>query len=244
MRLVAVQASLFAVRDPLAQSWRDIGRRAVRPFIVYRPRRGGLSTWSTSLDQTGDSLNRERIRADQATMAAIADGDEAAFARLVRDLAPVVLRFARATLAGTGPAEAEEVVQEALLRLWRQAPTWQPDGRVSTWLHQVAYRLCLDRIRRRRPAVDIDLVEDDLADPAPSPSARLVHLEDVRAVQAAVAALPERQRTAIVLCHYQGLSQAEAAEIMHIGEEAYESLLARGRRRLRAVLGGGKEGKE
>jgi RNA polymerase sigma-70 factor, ECF subfamily len=243
MRLAAVHASRLAVDDALAETGRDIDRGAAPAVIGYRPRQGRSSIWSRSLDQKGDSLNSERIRADQAIMAAIADGDEAAFARLARDLAPVVLRFARATLAAS-PAEAEEVVQEALLRLWQQAASWQPNGRVSTWLHQVAYRLCLDRIRRRRPAVDIDLVEDDLADPTPSPSARLVHLEDVRAVQAAVAGLPVRQRTAIVLCHYQGLSQAEAAEVMHIGEEAYESLLARGRRRLRAVLGGRKEGKE
>ena len=152
---------------------------------------------------------------------------------MVASLSPVLLRFARATLAAS-PAEAEEVVQEVLIRLWRQAADWQPDGRISTWAHRVAYRLCIDRLRRQRPSVAIDDVEDDLADPAPLPGARLVRLEDVRAVQAAVAALPERQRTAIVLCHFQGLSQAEAAAVMGVGEEAYESLLARGRRRLRA----------
>ncbi len=171
-------------------------------------------------------------------MAAIAEGDEAAFSRLVRELTPALLRFARAALA-VSPAEAEEVVQEVLIRLWRQAATWQPDGRISTWAHRVTSRLCIDRLRRQRPSVTIDALEDDLADPAPLPGARLSHLEDIRAVQAAVAALPERQRTAIVLCHYQGLSQAEAAAVMGLGEEAYESLLARGRRRLRARFADG-----
>jgi RNA polymerase sigma-70 factor (ECF subfamily) len=89
--------------------------------------------------------------------------------------------------------------------------------------------------------VEIDAVEDEIVDPAPLPGARLARLEDVRAVQAAVDSLPERQRTAIVLCHYQGLSQSEASAIMGIGEEAYESLLARGRRRLRALLAGKEE---
>ncbi len=214
-----------------------LDRRAIGRIIGYRRRWGIVPAWRRGLDQSGGALDRERIRADQATMAAVAEGDEAAFARLVRDLTPMLLRFARATLAAS-PAEAEEVVQEALIRLWQQAETWQPDGRISTWLHKVAYRLCIDRLRRRRPSVDIDAVEDGLADPAPLPGDRLVQLEDARAVQAAVAALPERQRVAIVLCHYQGLKQAEAAGIMGIGEEAYESLLARGRRRLRAALSG------
>jgi RNA polymerase sigma-70 factor (ECF subfamily) len=187
------------------------------------------------LDQTGDSLNRALIHADEAAMAAVAAGDEVAFAALARRVAPALLRFARATLASS-PAEAEEVVQEALIRLWQQAPGWQPNGRVSTWLHTVAYRLCIDRLRRQHPAVDIDTVEPLLHDPAPLPGEALMRLEDARAVRAAVSALPERQRAAIVLCHFQGLGQAEAAAIMGIGEEAYESLLARGRRRLRAML--------
>ena len=171
-------------------------------------------------------------------MAAIAEGDEAAFERLARGLTPVLLRFARAALVAA-PAEAEEVVQEALIRLWQQAADWQPEARISTWAHRVTYRLCIDRLRRQRPAIDLEAVEEDLADPAPLPGARLAQLEDVRAVQAAVAALPPRQRTAIVLCHFQGLAQAEAAAIMELGEEAYESLLARARRRLRARFADG-----
>jgi RNA polymerase sigma-70 factor (ECF subfamily) len=224
-----------APAGPVARSF---ARRARRAIIGYRWRRGGLSAWECGLDRWSASLDRAGIHADQELMAAIAEGDEAVFERLVRGLAPVLLRFARATLAAS-PAEAEEVVQEALIRLWQQAASWQPDGRISAWAYRVTYRLCIDRLRRLRPAVDLDAVADDLADPAPLPGARLARLEDVRAVQAAVAALPERQRTAIVLCHYQGLAQAEAAVVMGLGEEAYESLLARARRRLRARFADG-----
>ena len=215
-------------------------RRARRGSISYPLERGALSMWSSDLDQSRDFLDWTQIRADDALMAAIADGDESAFAGLVRRLTPPLLRFARATLA-TNSGEAEEVVQEVLVRLWQQAVTWRPDGRIATWAHRVAYRLCIDRLRQRRPSIDIEALEDDLVDPEPLPVSRLTRLEDVRAVQAAVAGLPERQRAAIVLCHYQGLSQAEAAAVMGIGEAAYESLLARGRRRLRATLVDGGE---
>ncbi len=223
---------------PAEPARRAFARRAIRPIIGYRWRRSGQSAWECGLDQSRSSLDWARIHADQATMAVIAEGDQSAFARLANSLTPVLLRFARATLAAS-PAEAEEVVQEVLIRLWQQAANWQPDGRISTWAHRVAYRLCIDRLRRWRPTISIDAVEDDLADPAPLPGARLARLDDLRAVQAAVAALPERQRAAIVLCHYQGLSQAEAAAVMGLGEEAYESLLARGRRRLRAHFADG-----
>ncbi|CAN5313808.1 RNA polymerase sigma factor [soil metagenome] len=190
------------------------------------------------MEQSAGSPDGERIRADQATMAAIAAGDRAAFARLVGAVSPLLLRFARSTLAGNS-ADAEEVVQEALIRLWQQAPSWRPAGRISTWLHQVVYRLAIDQLRRRRPTVDLDGAAE-FVDGAPLPGARLLLRDNVRAVQEAVAALPARQRAAIVLCHYQGLSQSEAAGVMGVGEDAYESLLARGRRSLRAALGSGK----
>jgi RNA polymerase sigma-70 factor (ECF subfamily) len=227
---------------------RDIARRAVRTFIGYRRTSRGMervarapAAWRYRVEQSRGSPDGGRIRADQATMTAIAAGDGAAFARLVGALSPQLLRFARTMLAASS-ADAEEVVQEALIRLWQQAASWRPEARISTWLHQVVYRLSIDALRRRRLSVDIDGIGVDFVDDAPLPEQRLALREDARAVQAAVAALPVRQRTAIVLCHYQGLSQADAAGVMGIGEDAYESLLARGRRSLRAALAGGKEG--
>jgi RNA polymerase sigma-70 factor, ECF subfamily len=188
---------------------------------------------SMGLAQSGVPPEQDPVRRDEGLMATVAEGDQAAFAALARAESPRLLRFARSLLS---PAEAEEVVQEALLRLWQQAETWQPKGRVSTWLHHVAYRLCIDRLRRRRPSVGIDEVQDDLEDPAPAPDQRLIRVAQAGAVRAAIARLPERQRVAILLCHFQQLSQAEAAAVMAVGEEAYESLLARGRRRLRVLL--------
>ena len=240
MSAVPLHGTASGGRRPLRSLGYAYPHRAAAARIGYRWRRERLPVWRVGLDQSRNSLDWARIYADQALMAAIADGDEVAFGELVRSLTPALLRFARATLSAS-PAEAEEVVQEVLIRLWQQAATWQPDGRVSTWAHRVAYRLCIDRLRRQRPSVDIEGLEDNLTDPAPLPGTRMMHLEDVQAVQAAVAALPVRQRTAIVLCHYQGLSQAEAAAAMGIGEVAYESLLARGRRRLRAQFADGGE---
>ena len=111
--------------------------------------------------------DRERVRSDQALMNEIANGSDAAFARLLGELSPRMLRFARSLLPAS-PGEADEIVQEAFLRLWQQAPAWRPEGRISTWLHQVVYRLCLDQLRRRRPSVEIDAVEAELEDDAPS----------------------------------------------------------------------------
>ena len=248
-----MQTPAFRLVQPVSRSAppfarrRDNARGAAGGFIGYRRLSHGTehvarapAAWRIGVEQSGGSLDGERIRADQATMAAIAAGDRAAFSRVVGDLSPILLRFARTMLAAN-PADAEEVVQEALIRLWQQAATWRPAGRISTWLHQVVYRLSIDQLRRRRPSVDIEGLAIDFVDTAPLPGARLELREDVRAVQAAVAALPVRQRTAIVLCHYQGLSQTHAAAVMGIGEDAYESLLARGRRSLRAALAGGRE---
>lgn len=205
-----------------------IGYRRLRAAVARRRR-------SEVLSRDDGQTDCRRIDADQGTMAAVAAGDERAFARLAADQTPRLLRFARTILAGT--AEAEEVVQEALLRLWRQAEAWQPSGRISTWLHQVTYRLCIDIIRRRQPSVPIE-ADTEIEDDVPSPDSRLLRTEDVLAVRAALGELPERQRTALVLFHFQEMAQADAAAVMGIGERAFESLLARARRNLRAALSG------
>ena len=204
--------------------------RTELPCPVAAPRR-----WSFYLVQSKGPRDGDGIARDQARLARVASGDEAAFAAIVSDETPRLLRFAGSIL-GSGQAEAEEIVQEALIRLWQQAETWQPDGRISTWLHRVTYRLAIDVLRRRRPSVGIETVEDMLEDSGPEPDAWLIRVEDAKALRAAVESLPERQRTAIALCHFQGLGQAEAAAVMEVSEAAYESLLARARRRLRALL--------
>ena len=216
-------------------------RRAASALIRYGHRRAV----SGAIGRSGvaEGPDREGIALDRALMARIAAGSEAAFAALAGEETPRLLRFARSLLAES-PAEAEEIVQEALLRLWRQAAAWKPEGRVSTWLHQVAYRLAIDAVRRRRPSVTIESVETELEDEAPVPDARLMQIDDVNAVRAAVARLPERQRTALLLCHFQDMGQGEAALVMGIGERAYESLLARARRRLKALLGDGRTTEE
>jgi RNA polymerase sigma-70 factor (ECF subfamily) len=214
-------------------------RRAAAALDRYSRHRD--KSRSLSLARPGEPPEEDPIRRDEALMAIVAEGDQTAFATLARSESPRLLRFTRSLVV---PAEAEEVVQETMLRLWQQAETWQPNGRVSTWLHQVAYRLCIDRIRRRRPSVGIEEVQDDLEDPDPAPDQRLIRVAEAEAVRTAIAALPERQRVAILLCHFQELSQAEASAVMEIGEEAYESLLARGRRRLRALLADNSDGGE
>ena len=133
--------------------------------------------------------------------------------------------------------EAEDVAQETFLRVWRHAAAWNPGkARFDTWLHRVVLNLCYDRLRRRRERPTAD--PPDRPDPAPGPERSLEAAETGARVRAAVLALPPRQREAIVLCHYQGLGNIEAASAMGVSVEALESLLGRARRSLRAGLAG------
>jgi RNA polymerase sigma-70 factor (ECF subfamily) len=159
-------------------------------------------------------------------------GDASAIGLLVTRKLPRILALARRMLADV--AEAEDVAQETFLRAWKAAPLWRPGrAKFDTWLHRVALNLCYDRLRRRRRWVQDP---PDRPDEGPAPD-RGLHAQDIgRRVDHALAALPPRQREAIVLVHYQELSGVEASDLMGISVEALESLLARGRRTLRAAL--------
>ena len=121
------------------------------------------------------------------------------------------------------------------LRSWRQAKGWRPGGaRFDTWMHRVALNLCYDRLRRRREQPTAEPPEQ--TDPAPGADQGLETAEVGRRVELAIAALPDRQREALVLHHYQDLSNIEIAALMKVSVEAVESLLARGRRALKLAL--------
>jgi RNA polymerase sigma-70 factor (ECF subfamily) len=159
-------------------------------------------------------------------------GDAEAVRALIDGKLPRILTLARRMLAD--PAEAEDVAQETFIRAWKAARTWRPGrARFETWLYRVALNLCYDRLRRRGR---FGGEPPDRPDEGPAPD-RNLHARDVgRRVEAALAALPVRQREAIVLAHYQELPAAEAAAILGVSIEALESLLSRGRRTLRAAL--------
>lgn len=131
--------------------------------------------------------------------------------------------------------EAEDICQEAFLRLWKQAPIWEPKARVGTWLTTVALNLARDRLRQRGQR-ELGGLDVDAADSAPGPDQQAAKSQLLAALQAAVGALPERQREAVLLAHVDQFSQAEAAKIMGISEGALESLLVRAKRALREPL--------
>lgn len=163
----------------------------------------------------------------------VAKGEPAAGRLLVERHAGRVLSLARRMLGSD--ADAEDVTQEVFLRVWQHAAQWQPGrARFETWMHRVTLNLCYDRLRRRRE-ITVDRMPE-LADPAPSVIERQHRQETARRVQAELAKLPDRQRAAIVLCHHEGMSNIDAAAALQVSVEALESLLARGRRALKAAL--------
>lgn len=170
---------------------------------------------------------------DSTLLLLYAAGDSAAAATLMARLAPAVLGMSYRIL--NDRAEAEDVVQEAMIRLWRIAPDWDAGrAQVSTWLYKVALNLCRDRLRARRTVGMPDGF--DVADDAPSAAQGLLEQARVDALQAALTTLSDRQRQAVVLRHIEGLANPEIAEIMGVSVEAVESLSARGKRALAVAL--------
>ena len=161
-------------------------------------------------------------------------GDRVAASALVTAVSPKLWRIAWRLLRDA--AEAEDVTQEVLIRMWTMAPKWQPGrARFETWLHQVATNLCVDRLRKAGRLVDEAEAPEPL-DPGPMPDARL-NGEALKArVDGALAALPDRQRAAIVLTHFEELAAKDVGQVLGISVEAVESLLSRGRRALRLAL--------
>jgi RNA polymerase sigma-70 factor (ECF subfamily) len=170
---------------------------------------------------------------DDTLMARVAARDEAAFCALADRHGTLPYRIAY-RMTGD-PAEAEDLAQEAFLRLWDKAPRWRPGtANVAAWLTRVTMNLSLDRLRRRR-FVSSDPVPER-ADQALLADKAIEHEQTAAAVRACIAALPERQRAAIVLTYYEEVPNKSAAEMLDMNLKAFESLLFRARVALRDGL--------
>lgn len=178
-------------------------------------------TWSGDLEDEAGLLVR------------VVAGDAQAFRSLVDRHLPTILAIARRMLKDD--AEAEDVAQETMLRLWRNAGALElGPGGVRPWLRRVASNLCIDRVRAGRNTALMEFVPETA-----EPAGQLRHIAELELgarVDAALKGLPERQRLALTLFHYEGMSQIEVGEVLGISDEAVESLLARARRTLKSVL--------
>jgi RNA polymerase sigma-70 factor (ECF subfamily) len=135
------------------------------------------------------------------------------------------------------PADAEDVAQEAFVKAWIHRDKWQAGrAKFSTWLYRVIVNRCLD-LKRRPVSANIDSVAEPI-DPTADALTLIERSEQQQALAQAIAALPERQRSAIALTYTTGLKNAAAAEVMEMSVKAFEALLVRAKRSLRSQLTG------
>jgi len=164
-----------------------------------------------------------------------AEGNRQAFDEIVRRYGPFALRVASRLLSNA--AAAEDVAQEAMVRAWAQAGSFDARrARFSTWLYRIIVNLCIDHRRRKVPDA---LPEDfDAADPSPTADQTMEQDEKRRALRRAIEELPVRQRAALTLIYDEGLSGNEASRVLSLSAKAVERLLARARASLRTRLTG------
>jgi RNA polymerase sigma-70 factor (ECF subfamily) len=182
-----------------------------------------------------DQVTRWEDRNDETLLAFIREGHAHAFAVLVERHSQRFYRLAYRFMTDT--QMAEDIVQEAFLKLWQNPAAWQPGKNTlfTTWFYRVVTNLCLDAKRRKRP----DALKDDV--PAREEGAEdqdVLQHEQHRALEREIAALPERQRTALNLCFYEELSNREAADVMGLSEKALQSLIMRAKATLKKRLVG------
>jgi len=171
---------------------------------------------------------------DIALMQLVVERDPAAFAELADRYTTTALRLAQRIVRNG--ADAEEVVQESLMRVWVFAHRWRPDtARFSSWFFRIVTNQAISRARRK-PLEPLDGVAEPL-DATPGPHELLAGREIGVAIGVALGRLPARQRAAIALCYDEGLTCAEAADLVGVTIGTMESLLFRARRSLREWLG-------
>ena len=163
---------------------------------------------------------------DEALMRGIAAGEERALRALAARHLERMRRLARKTLGSE--AEADDVAQEALIRVWTHAASWRPErARLSTWLYTIVWRLCVDRLRALRTVPLEHAMQAE--DPKPSALETLTRAGDLDRLAAAMRALQPRQRAALTLFYYEEMNGPDAAQVLGLSLRAFWSLLHRAR---------------
>lgn len=185
-----------------------------------------------SADLSARALQGLHSESDADLLAAAVKRDAAAFGRLVVKYHTLVYRVVwRFT---NGNAESEDIAQEAFLKLWNNPGQVREAGAIKGWLVRVAHNLALDWFRNRIKGAGLDAV--DVEDQRPTAEDQLNRDWVSRRINTAVAALPDRQKLALTLVHFEYFSQPDAASAMELSVDAFESLLARARRALKEQL--------
>jgi RNA polymerase sigma-70 factor, ECF subfamily len=182
---------------------------------------------------------------DAQVMLRVKAGDVAAFNYLVRKFRrPIIAYMYR---MAHNSAIAEELAQEVFLRVYRSRESYSADAKFSTWLYRIATNLAINHARdtqHERPEVSVSLDDVDpetgttldVADKTPNVEQSLLRRERLAAIRRQIDALPERQRTAVLMHKYQGMDYRQIGEVLKLSESATKSLLFRAYESLRERL--------
>jgi RNA polymerase sigma-70 factor (ECF subfamily) len=207
---------------------KDIHGSPVKP-VQLRRRDGNVSSSSA----TNKAATADAREADGTLMQRVAAGDAQSLAIIADRHTPMLYGIAWRMLGDA--TEAEDVVQETMVKLWVSANGWTPvGGGLGGWLRRIATNLCIDRQRKRAFISGVEVPEHP--DDAPAADVLIDEQRRSRGVTIAMQSLPDRQRAAIVLTYHEGLSNAEAAAALGLGVKALESLLVRARQGLSRSL--------
>ena len=177
----------------------------------------------------------ENAEDDRVLIAKVAKGDSVAFETLAAKYTNML--FSVAYRMFPQQSDAEDIVQEALIKVWNKADLWDETkgASVSTWMYRLTYNTCIDHKRREKKG-HVELIDNITADDEQNARAKMEQDESQAMLHDAINDLPERQRAALVLCHFEGLSNAEAAKIMDTTVKGVEGLLVRARKALQDKL--------
>lgn len=168
-------------------------------------------------------------------MTRVAEGDRHAFDILTRRHLNRVYSIARGIVKAQ--ADAEDVAQDVFTRLWIYAPRWaEGKAAFTTWLYRIVMNCCHDHLRKTKRDRSSLEIPENVAGEGPDGEAVFAKRQQDERVKAALGTLPERQRMAVLLCYFQGLTNPEAAAVMELHVKALEGLLARARKTLRGLL--------